>query len=994
MADSTSLTFRLFGVDVSASDTLDRLAEHAGRTGDHMKEKLAAGAAAGGAALVAGLMESFDQEQLNAKLAAQLDLNPAQAKAAGQTAAGLYSSGFGENLEQVNEGIKSVYQNIGDTSSAQGGLQGVTSKVLTLSQTFDQDLGGTTAAVGQLMKTGLARNADEALDIITKGLQSGADKSGDLLDTFNEYGTQFRKVGIDGATMTGILSQGLKGGARDADLVADSIKEFSIRAIDGSKTTAEGFKALGLNGKQMAADIAGGGPKAAAALDTTLDRLRGIKDPVKQSAAAVQLFGTQAEDMGKALYSIDPSKAVQGLGQVSGAAKKVVDGMGDTPAAKIETFKRGLSQGFTDVAGKLAQFATANSSWLVPLVGTLAGIAGAIWAVNAATTAWKATQTAISAVTKAWTAIQAAFNVVMNMNPIGLILIGLVALGAALVLAYQKSDTFRAIVQAAMKGVVAAFKWIVDAGKAAWDWLKPNVFDKIVLAAQVLGSWFKKLWTDYVTPAWNGIKQAISVVWGWIQTQWAAIKLGIQVLGQGFSNLWHNYVAPAWNGIKSAISTAWTWVNNNVFTPFKNGLSALGTAFERAKDGITTAWNKVKEAAAAPVRFVVNTVFGGIISKFNDIVSKVGVPTLPVPHVAFAVGGAVPSRLGRKGQDSVAALLTPDEHVWTTAEVDAAGGHAAVERLRALAMSGALDVSGDSGVAVVRGYADGGAVTADQVARVAAVRNWIPSVDPLPYVWGGVGPGGYDCSGLVGEVWARLTGRPSYRRYMTTNTILDSPGSLGLAPGPGLFSIGVSRTHTDGNLGGLGFEAASTKSGIHVGGAAKSVGSFPSIFHLSSFGTAGADTGGKGGGWLDPVGWAKAAAKKVIEAFVGPLWNKLSGMGGIVGQMAVGMGKKLIGGIFDSGGVLGTGASMVYNGTGRPEAVLTGSQWADVSSIASLATGRSGRSRLTGGGLGGGNVEVHLHLSGFAIGNEQQMVRQLKTAFASVTGTGLRFAGA
>ena len=51
--------------------------------------------------------------------------------------------------------------------------------------------------------------------------------------------------------MLTLLSQGLEGGARDTDKVADSLKEFSIRAVDGSKTTREGFEALGFSADEM-----------------------------------------------------------------------------------------------------------------------------------------------------------------------------------------------------------------------------------------------------------------------------------------------------------------------------------------------------------------------------------------------------------------------------------------------------------------------------------------------------------------------------------------------------------------------------------------------------------------------------------------------------------------------------------------------------------------------------------------------------------------------
>lgn len=60
---------------------------------------------------------------------------------------------------------------------------------------------------------------------------------------------------------------------------------------------------------------------------------------------------------------------------------------------------------------------------------------------------------------------------------------------------------------------------------------------------------------------------------------------------------------------------------------------------------------------------------------------------ISAPMLPFATGGRVPS-LGRTGIDKVPALLTADEHVWTPDEVHGAGGHAAVEALRAASLAG------------------------------------------------------------------------------------------------------------------------------------------------------------------------------------------------------------------------------------------------------------------------------------------------------------------
>jgi hypothetical protein len=231
---------------------------------------------------------------------------------------------------------------------ADADLEKVTAMALDLARAFDLDVGQAAAAAGQLIRTGLVDNATEAFDVMTRGFQQGANKADDLLETLTEYGTLFREAGISAKVATGLMVQGLSAGARDADKVADAIKEFTIRGKDGSKATAEGFKALGLSSDWMAQKIAAGGDLAAEALDETLDALRDVHDPVKRNAIAVALFGTQAEDLGQALYALDPSTAVAALGQVGGAAEAMGDTLNDNASTKIEAFKRTMQMYLVD----------------------------------------------------------------------------------------------------------------------------------------------------------------------------------------------------------------------------------------------------------------------------------------------------------------------------------------------------------------------------------------------------------------------------------------------------------------------------------------------------------------------------------------------------------------------------------------------------------------------------------------------------------------------
>lgn len=311
---------------------------------------IAAGAAIGialGAAKLAAdhlkeaLNIAIERDVSNRKLAAQLGLDPESMKVIGKVAGQVYADNFGDSIQDINDTIKSVVQNLrGFTDDSVASVKQMTEQVSVLVQTTGEDAEAITRAAGQLVRTGLAKNITEAFDLIQTGAQEGDDKAQDLLDTFNEYGTQFRKLGLDGQTALGLIDQAIKAGARDSDVAADALKEFSIRAVDGSKTTAAGFKSLGLDAKKMGEDIGAGGSRATGALDTTLDRLRNIKDPVKQAQIAVELFGTQAEDLGAALYAMNVDTASGQIGDFAGATKKASDTMSGGLGATLETIRR------------------------------------------------------------------------------------------------------------------------------------------------------------------------------------------------------------------------------------------------------------------------------------------------------------------------------------------------------------------------------------------------------------------------------------------------------------------------------------------------------------------------------------------------------------------------------------------------------------------------------------------------------------------------------
>ena len=103
----------------------------------------------------------------------------------------------------------------------------------------------------------------------------------------------------------------------------------------------------------------------------------------------------------------------------------------------------------------IADWASKNKTLFLTIAGVIAGIATAVWLVNAATAAW--------------TAVTAAFNAVMAANPIVLIIVAIVALIALLAVAYKKFDGFRAVVDTVFGFIKKGIMWLVDIFKKQFD---------------------------------------------------------------------------------------------------------------------------------------------------------------------------------------------------------------------------------------------------------------------------------------------------------------------------------------------------------------------------------------------------------------------------------------------------------------------------------------------------------------------------------------------
>ncbi|MFC8332718.1 phage tail tape measure protein [Streptomyces olivaceus] len=311
-----------------------------------------------GKTLMAGIEGVISHQQLEGELRAALGLGVTEAREVGRVVGQLYARGVTESVEEGTAAVQAALRNGLAAPEDLPGLEAVATQVSDLGRLMEEDIGKVARAVGTMVKTGLVDNASEGLDLLTKSVQQGGNVAEDLLDTFTEYPTQFRQLGVSAEEAFGLIQQGLRGGARDSDVIADSLKEFSIEAAQGGKRVMDAFKQAGLDAERLTSAFAEGGPAARDALQEVFDKLQSIEDPLERNQVAVGLFGTKAEDMAGALASLDLRTAADELGAFGGAAAKAGDDLRDNLGNKIQTIGRELKQAFEGLfTGDFSQFA-------------------------------------------------------------------------------------------------------------------------------------------------------------------------------------------------------------------------------------------------------------------------------------------------------------------------------------------------------------------------------------------------------------------------------------------------------------------------------------------------------------------------------------------------------------------------------------------------------------------------------------------------------------
>lgn len=241
--------------------------------------------------------------------------------------------------------------------------------------------------------------------------------------------------------------------------------------------------------------------------------------------------------------------------------------------------KGDLFEGFLTLGMGVGDLASGMFNFLVPSMK-----AGALWLKNT------------TVATKAMTIAQKALNLVMRMNPIGLIVTALVLLVGGIILAYKRSETFRRVVDTAMRGIRAAFMWMVNGFGAAWTALS-GAWTRF---AGWISGWkgsitarISSLFSAYVSAfgaAWSTVSGAWGRFTGWVSGWKGSITARVSSL---FSSAISAFGA-AWSGISGAWGRFTAWVGGwkqTILNKISGIADTITAPFRAAFNGIRDLWN-------------------------------------------------------------------------------------------------------------------------------------------------------------------------------------------------------------------------------------------------------------------------------------------------------------------------------------------------------------------------------------------------------------------
>lgn len=541
-----------------AADALDEGGEAAESFGERLQAGLAVEAVKAGVEklsdAIGGIVGSMADYSMESETAAtRVNSYFGETGQVAQETAGVikeaFTAGFGDSMDNIADNLIAVKQNLEGLS--QTDLVSITEQATQLETIFGSDVSESMRGVNALMQN-FGIDAQTAMDYLVAGTQNGLDKTGELGDNLSEYSVKFQEAGYSAEEYFQLLTNGMDNGAYSLDKVNDAINEVTTRLNDG--TIGDSIGQYSTKTQELFEAWQNGGATQKEVIESIVGDINNAAGQQEQFNLAQTAFGTLAEDNGVKMVASLTSVG-NAYDDVSGKASQFAENS-LTSQQKFDSAMRTLQDAFSPISDIFINTATAIAENVTPIIekigefisnlspemqtviAVIAALAVAIGPVVVVLgTVIGAVTTILGVVTPVITALGTLGttfgSLALLINPVTMVIGSLVA---GFIVAYNTSETFRNVVNAAFNAVkdvvsgvlefiVAILKGDSDKAGEIIDGAMNKISEVINNVLTAIKDWFSEKFNaikESVSNTINNVKDTINNVMANIKAIWSS----------------------------------------------------------------------------------------------------------------------------------------------------------------------------------------------------------------------------------------------------------------------------------------------------------------------------------------------------------------------------------------------------------------------------------------------------------------------------------------
>jgi len=449
--------------------------------------------------------------------------------------------------------------------------------------------------------------ADDYADLLDM-LTVAGQKSGISIDTLAsnlaKYGAPMRALGIDTENAIAMFAGWEKAGVNTEIAFSGMKKAISNWGAAGKDSTQEFSKTL--EEIKKCPDIASATTKAievfgAKAGPDLADAIRGGRFEFDTYVNALKNSkGTIESTYGAIVDEVDDAQVASQNFKVS------LHDLGETISKMIGPVLKSLSEKLKGIMDKFDSLSPGTKEMIVK-IGMVVAILGPaliiigkiITGIGSLITAFKTIKTTIAGLT----IVQNGLNLSFLSCPITWIVLAIAALVAAFVVLWNKCEWFRNF-------WIGLWNGVKNAVSVAWGWIQ-NAFNTIVTT---ISSWVENVKT-FFTNLWNAIVLIFSPIIEFFQnifnTIWNAIMSFVTSIIETVTNIWNTIMtilSPIISFFQGIVETIW---------------SIITSAINMIVLALTTAWEGIKIILTPVIEFF-KGIWDGIVNIFNIVADWFG----------------------------------------------------------------------------------------------------------------------------------------------------------------------------------------------------------------------------------------------------------------------------------------------------------------------------------------------------------------------------------